>query len=154
MTSRSELLARRLARNSRWYKVFTVVALLGLLTVLGVTAISPIVEERRAFTASREDFISTWCNTYGVDPTNPATDAWRSYVERHADYLSANFDELEMSSARELDGTQIKRDGIIFSIEEYETGVWQIDQYWFGLGFPLYFAFFQFGENWDPPTCD
>ena len=154
MISRTEVLAQQLARTRRAKTLGFFLSVLLALSAVGLALGLPLLENRKAFDEAREDFIATWCGTWGVDPRDPATDEWRAYVERHEPLLRANPDVLSITSERSLDGSEVSEDAILWTVEQYELGIWQLDQYWFGLGFPHYFGFFDFGGSWGtPPNC-
>jgi hypothetical protein len=154
MISRTEVLAQQLARTRRAKTLGFFLSVVLALSALGLALGLPLLENRKAFNEAREDFLATWCGTWGVDPGDLATDEWRAYFERHEPLLRANSEVLSMYGARSLDGSEVSEDALLWTVEQGELGIWQLEQYWFQLGFPQYFGFFDFGGSWgSPPNC-
>jgi hypothetical protein len=153
MISRSEALARKLARIRRGSIALVIALGLSIFGVLAALIATPILEEREEFNLAREDFVTTWCATYGTDPTNPATEEWTDYVSRHDSLFSRNMDVLGMTTGTSLDGQKNIENVILWAISD-RIYQWSLSDYWFGGWFNAYFDFFDFGGGWDqPPSC-
>jgi hypothetical protein len=165
MTSRHEALAKSLRRR----RTATISISVGLVAVVvGAVAwvglVAPALAERQEFTQARDDFQRTWCETYGVDPTQPGVQEWQAYIDRNREFLNENYYQLGIVSTG-LDGQQTFELGLEMNLRESgqnrirgEAGflVEEAESYWFGSGwFPIHFDFFRFGDGWSvPPSCE
>jgi hypothetical protein len=154
MSSRTEKLAKALTVRRLVFRLTATAIGVVLSGIFLWVQLTPVIAERQQFNQAREDFIATWCSTHGVDPSDPATEKWRAFVERNDDFLTANGDQLSISVGKTIDGVTLVRNGILWTIEEKEAWDIPMEDYWFNYMFPSYFYFFEVSENFDsPPRC-
>lgn len=149
-----------LVKRLRARRLVGVIAFWSLLAVmLTVLVVAPWIAGRLEFERAKSDFAQTWCETYLSDPSDPATEEWLAYAERHRPLLEQNFDVLGLEDFVAYDSASASRNGIdpVFSgdalfLEARTYGYPRSRNTDWDWGFPEHFEFFGFPPE-GPETC-